>query len=273
MARHLYIFLSGFLLMLTINIYNDWSYEREILVNLREHVYQKCKTRDITTVVDSALHYQQMVQSPMTLIFSNKKFRTLKTVVTPASFQNFYYGKSACGAYAAFFTRLLTTMGYHAKIVQVNTATAKRAHMAVVIDYNNQHLVVDPYLGYSFKGPDGALSDINYVAANWDSYFKQRVPEGYGLEYDYKHGWSYTNWDKYGKFSQGLYTVLCKLFGKNNIDDISFHRLTMGYNKYYLLLSLLAFIFTALKAIRLNMPVPMKRKIIMKLYPPLTKIA
>lgn len=238
--------------MLTISIFNDWTYEREMLTNLRDHVYSKCKTRDITTVVDTALFYTHALQGPATTIFANRKFSSLKQYFAPSSFQNYYFRKDACGAYASFFCRLLTSAGYHTKIAQLNLSDRKGGHMTVCIDYKGKQYVVDPYLNHSFKGPDNKLSAINDVAKYWYSYYSLHLPEGYVPSYNYQYGWSFTNWDKFGAFSRGIYKVLCMVFDKKKVDQFSYHSYTMGFNKFYLVFSFMAFLISFYYSIRYN---------------------
>jgi hypothetical protein len=238
--------------MLTLNLFNDWSYERELLVNMREHVYQKCKTRDLTTLVDTALRYSSMLQNPTTEIYGNKKFNTLKKYFTSSSFNNFYFGKEVCGAYSAFFSRLMATMGYETKTTQMNVNGQPGGHMAVCIMDHGKLLAVDPLFGHNFKDANGNMSDIHAVAANWNNYYRYHLPAKYVPDYNYQYGWTFTNWDKFGSFSRGIYHVLCNMIGKEKVDNFSFYYYVKGFSKYYMLLSFFLFVFTFVKAIQLN---------------------
>jgi hypothetical protein len=252
LARFITVFFSGFLLMLTISIFNDWSYEKEMLANLRDHVYSKCETKDFTTFVDSALYYSHKLQQPATDIYFGKPFHSLKQYLAPSSFQNYYFGRDACGAYASFFVRLMTSAGYRAQITQVNIKHRKNAHMTVSIFANGKMYVVDPLFDHSFKGPDGKLSDIRQVSKNWYSYYSQHLPANYEPAYDYQYGWSFTNWDKFGSFSHGIYKILCFVFPKARVDTFSFRYYTQGYNKFFIVFAFIGFIFTFIHALRLS---------------------
>jgi hypothetical protein len=251
-ARFITIFFCGFLLMLTISIFNDWTYEREMLSNLRDHVYSKCQSRDITTVVDTALYYSHMLQEPATNIYFGKKFHSLKRFLVPSSFQNFYFGADACGAYASFFVRLMSSAGYRAQITQVNIRYKKNAHMTVCIFADNKMYVVDPLFGHDFKGPDGKLSDIRDVSKNWYTYYSKHVPPSYQELYNYQYGWSFTNWNKFGVVSRTMYKTLCFVLGKDRVDTFSLRYYTQGYNKFFWLFSFIGFVFTLIHALRLN---------------------
>lgn len=251
-ARFVAIFISGFLLMLTVSIYNDWSYEREMLTNLRDHVYSKCKSRDLAVIVDTALRYSHMLQDPATSIYADKKFSSLKQYLAPSSFRNYYFGKDACGAYASFFVRLMTSAGYKAQIVQVNLKSHKNGHMAVCIVQGSKMYLIDPLFAHDFKGPNGKLSDIRTVSKEWYSYYGKHVPENYVEAYNYQYGWSFTNWDKYGDISRSIYKGLCFIAGKERVDRFSFRHYIMGFNKFYLLFAFIAFLFTFIHALRLN---------------------
>lgn len=252
LVKYFSVFLSGFLLMLTISIFNDWTYEREMLVNLREHVYSKCKKRDITTIVDTALHYTHMLQDPATVVYANKNFSTLKQFIAPSSFRNYYFGKDACGAYAAFFSRLMASAGYRARILQLNLDDRKAGHMAVCIAYEGKQYLVDPYSNHVFKDSTGHISDVNDVAKNWYSYYSHYLPSSYPKYYNYQYGWSFTNWDKFGWFSRGIYKMSCTIFGKQKVDRFSFHSYLMGSNKFYLLSAFGSFLVMFYYSIRLN---------------------
>lgn len=252
LARFITVFIAGFFLMLTISIFNDWSYEKEMLRNLRDHVYSKCHKKDLTTFVDSALFYSHKLQQPATDIYFGKPFHSLKQYLAPSSFQNYYFGRDACGAYASFFVRLMTAAGYRAQIAQVNVKGHKGGHMTVCIFADNKMYLVDPLFEHSFKGPDGKLADIRDVSKNWYNYYSLYVPANYDPSYDYQYGWSFTNWDKFGAFTRGVYKIMCYLFTKPRVDTFSLRYYTQGYNKFFIVFAFLGFIFTFIHALRLS---------------------
>lgn len=254
MLRFAYAFVSGFLLMLTLNFFNDWSYEREVLVHLKEHIYAQCKTRDVNTLMDTALHYSTVLQSPSTEVFGNSEFTSFKKYFTTNSFQNYYFGKGACGAYSTFFIRLLSAMGFQSKVVQVTVNGKRGGHMSVVVMHQGKLLLVDPLFNHNFKDSNGNMSDINDVAKNWNSYYKYHLPANYVPDYNYQQGWTHSNWNKFGAFSRGIYNVACKYWGKQKVDQFCLYYQIQGINKYYMLICFFLFIFTLVKAIQLNFP-------------------
>lgn len=246
----LLIFLSGFLLMLSINFYSDWKYEEEIVSNLTEEINDKCQSKDLVCLVDTALYYTHVMQDPMRKLFSNRTFTSPKQFFTRHSFSNFYFGKGACGAYASFFCRVMAKLGYRTKFVILDTKQSKGAHIIICIEQGDKLILVDPYYGHPFKDSTGRLSEIQTVSKNWHSYYSKHLPADYLPEYDYQYGWHYTNWQKLGPLSGVMYKTLRIFMPKEKVDNLSLRYYIIKMNKVYVIVSFIGFLVCFVLGVR-----------------------
>lgn len=228
-------FTSGFLFCSSLFVFMEYDYEKSVLQSIVDKAKENTPHNNLTVLVDTLLSYTQQIQYPNTNIMFKGDYNFFKKIITPPSFSNFYFGEGVCGSYAAFFTRLMKYSGYKSYIVQMHMKNVNGAHMAVCILDSDKKYLVDPYFCHSFKDSNNHLSDINDVSNKWEEYYKKNVPDNYPQIYDYQNGWRFTNWDKLGAFSHGIYSALSKL-GFKELDNFSYRYYIMGYNKYIALL-------------------------------------
>jgi hypothetical protein len=240
-TRYIYLFLSGFFLMMAISFYMDYSFEEEILGNLADHVRSVSPNQDPETLIITALNVSNYLEARTTEIFQNKDFESLKVKLMSTSFSAYNYGGGACGSYTLFLARLLKNMGFKEKIVQLKVNGVWGGHITLGIESGRKLLLVDPLFKCSFKDSSGHLSDIHLVANNWDKY-KQQVPSNYDMAYNYQSGWRFTNWDKFGFLSRSIYKAGVFIFGKTKMDNLSVHYYYLGLSKIYFLFALLGFL-------------------------------
>lgn len=225
------IFVAGFLLSSAIHVYSDYDYESGILNATARYIRGNLNTNDLETFVDSSLIYIKSIQQPMTKL-STGNYNYLKEIITPPSFSNFYFGRGACGSYAAFYARVLNTAGYKSYPLQLLNKEGKINHIIVCCEYNGKRVVVDPLFNFSFRDSNNKLVDINEIKNNWHSYYKKTLPVNYPRIYSFENGWSFTNWNKYGVFSKNIRKLLVFLGGKKTIDNFSFRYYIFGYNRF-----------------------------------------
>jgi hypothetical protein len=236
-------FIAGIFFSSALFVWMEYDYEVSVLKSIVEKANKSTPNKNITSLVDTLLTYTNQIQYPNTNIMFDGEYNPFKKIITPPSFRNFYFGEGVCGSYAAFFARLMKHSGYKAYIVQMHTKRTKGARMAVCILDSGKKYLVDPYFCHPFKDTNNHLSDINDVAKRWNEYYKKNLPVNYPLTYDYQNGWRFTNWDKYGYLSRGLYNIL-SFAGVNQLDNFSFRYYIYGYNRYIaMLLGIISILF------------------------------
>lgn len=226
-----FIFLSGFMLMLAFMQYAVWSYEHEYVNTLADKIKSRCGDENITCMVDTALAYNIRLQTPANQLLSDKDFTTPQHWFTSTAFNNLYYGEGFCGAYADFFLLLMHKLGYRSKIILLEGKGRHNSHMAVGVEYRDKLLVTDPFFGFAYKNPQGALVDIHEVTRDWQYRYSRQVPAGYNPEFDYRYGWQYTNWQALGPLEKPVRHTGAFLLGKKAVDGFSsrYYRLRYGY--------------------------------------------
>lgn len=219
----------------------DYSFEEEVLANLAIHVKSKSIPGNTESVIRAALDDASYLDQRNTELLGDKTFHTWKVGLMSTSFAPYYYGGGACGGYSLFLARLLKKMGYHIKTVQVKVNGKYGGHITLGVVDGNRLLLVDPLYDLYYKDSLGHMVDIHEVAKNWSYYVKQ-VPPNYNHNYDYQSGWRYTNWDKLGIISRGIYKVGVKIFGKERVDNYAFTDHFSALSRNYFILSFLGFI-------------------------------
>ena len=129
-------------------------------------------------------------------------------------------------------------MGFKTKIIQQKVNGRFGAHITLGVEVNQQLILIDPLFNCLFKDSAGNLSDLNKVAANW-SFYKLNLPLDYDTTFTYRGGWRFTNWDKYGFISRGVYKMSCGIFGKAKTDNFSLRYYLLGVTKFYSIISLI----------------------------------
>jgi hypothetical protein len=240
LVRYISLFFSGFLLMLAISFYMDYSFEEEILKNLADHVRSVSPNQDPETLIVTALNTSNFLEERTSEIFKDKNFQSLKVKFMSTSFDAYNFGGGACGSYTLFLARLLKNMGFKVKIIQVRVNGVWGGHNTLGVEQGDRLLLLDPLFNCAFKDSTGRLSDIHEVANNWSMYSTQ-LPKGYNPAYDYQSGWRYTNWDKFGFLSRSAYKIGAFFLGKSKMDKLSVHYYYLGMSRIYFLVALFSF--------------------------------
>lgn len=235
--------------MMSISFYMDWKLEEEILNYLADHVRSISPSKDPESIIETALTASNYLEERHSEIFHDKPFQSFKVKLMSTSFAAFNYGGGDCGSYTLFLARLLKNMGYKVKIVQLKVNGVWGGHITLGIENGNKLLLVDPLFNCSFRDSSNHLSDIHTVASNW-GYYSKNLPKEYKSEYDYQSGWRYTNWDKFGFISRGIYNTGVFIFGKSRMDNLSVHYYYLGLSKIYFISSFLGFLLFILNPIR-----------------------
>ena len=130
-------------------------------------------------------------------------------------------GNGDCGGYSTFLMALLERKGYHVKLCQMRVNGAYGGHITVCVQLPGRLVVVDPLYDETFSDANGRLSDIRTVSAHWPYYRSRIADAGYRDEYDYNQGYRFTNWDKFGPLTRGIYASFSFFGGKEWADTLS----------------------------------------------------
>ena len=232
--------------MFSLSIYMDWKFEEEVLQNLATHVNTRIKNPKKIDIIQSALNDASYLDERNTELLGDKTFNTLRVYLMSESFAPYFYGGGACAGYSLFLSRLLGKLGFETKIIQLKVKGVPGGHITLGIVDGNRLLLVDPLYNLAYKDSSGNLVDIHDVAKNWNNYYRYQVPQNYNLKYDYQEGWRFTNWDKFGSFSRGIYKIGVFIFGKKKVDNFSFASEFSGLSRSYFVIAFLGFlVFTS----------------------------
>ena len=245
-VRYIAVFIAGFLLMFSLSIFMDWRFEEEVVNNLAIHVRSKCQSSNKQDIIRTALHDASYLDERNTELLGDKTFKTLRVNLMSESFAPYWYGGGACGGYSLFLSRLLRKMGFETKVIQLRANGVFGAHISLGIVDGNRILLIDPLYNLAYKDSVGNLVDIHEVANNWNNYYRYQVPQNYNLKYNYQEGWRFTNWDKFGSLSRGIYKIGVSIYGSEKMKNYCFASNYSSLFRTYFVVSFLGFlIFTS----------------------------
>jgi hypothetical protein len=147
----------------------------------------------------------------------------------------FFSGSGACGMYSLFTCRLLTEMGYECRVVQQKVQGTWGGHITLEVNLNrfnrnlpDRWMLIDPLFNHVFVDSQHRELSAMQVKEQWPKSLVQLpveydiflLPTEYDMKYNYQEGYRYTNWDKLGVLSRGVYST-GKLIGLP-MDTFSF---------------------------------------------------
>jgi hypothetical protein len=147
----------------------------------------------------------------------------------------FFSGSGACGMYSLFTCRLLTEMGYECRVVQQQVQGTWGGHITLEVNLNrfnrnlpDRWMLIDPLFNHVFVDSQHRELSAMQVKEQWPKSLVQLpveydiflLPTEYDMKYNYQEGYRYTNWDKLGVLSRGVYRI-GKLMGLP-MDTFSF---------------------------------------------------
>jgi hypothetical protein len=175
--------------------------------------------------ISDAVHYTYYLLQRRSEIFRSTSDDTpLKEKIFHSPIRAAIDGDGECGGYSTFLMSLLDRKGYNVKPCQMNVNGNYGGHITVCVQLPGRLVVVDPLYNETFADANGRLSDINTVSEHWPFYRARITNEQYKDEYDYSKGYRFTNWDKFGFATRGIYASLSFFGGKDWADTISFRR-------------------------------------------------
>jgi hypothetical protein len=166
-------------------------------------------------LVDSILNLTSIILNDSNLRFSNE-FDKLKN-----------YKKKGCGGYTIFFIKLLKSNGINSRIVQLTVNNIRGGHIACEVEIDKKIAFVDPMNTFIFKNAKGEFQSAeeslkNFVYLNKPEYYAFNHIEGY----------SYTNWNKFGKISKFVFNSLF-FINSEFAANFSFQTLMIYYKIYF----------------------------------------
>lgn len=197
--------------------------------------------------VKEAVHYTYYLLKRRTEIFSATGDEIpLKQRVFHSPIRASIDGYGDCGGYSTFLMALLDRKGYRVRPVQLKVNGVYGGHITVCVNLHGKQVLVDPLYDEVFTDANGHLSDIRQVSSHW-AYYQARITNpDYRPEYEYSQGYRFSNWDKLGFVTKGIYSGLRWVGGKQWAESLSVHQYIMDtyFNGFiFSALYVLAFLF------------------------------
>jgi hypothetical protein len=244
-----------------------------LLMEIRDFVRTKKLLNGIVTKITA----QPNTQGEMGLV--KNTLATVRTLSKPRTdfFQGelqysddyleaFFSGSGACGMYTLFTCRLLTELGYDCRVVQQRVQGTWGGHITLEVNLNRfnksqpaRWMLVDPLFNHMFLDTQQRELSADAVKEHWpktmgqapDEYDISQLPADYDIKYNYQQGFRYTNWDKLGPVSRGIYHLgkFCQL----PMDTFSFRAVFIRQHFWNIAIygfGLLGTLFVALRARR-----------------------
>jgi len=201
--------------------------------------------------VKEAVHYTNFLLKRRSNIFNSTADEIpWKQKLFPSTLRASIDGQGSCGGYSNFLMTILKRKGYSVKACQLKVGDAYGGHQTVCVALAGKLVLVDPWYEEMFLDENGHLSDINEVGRHWTFYSSRIADPSYRPEYTYEHGFRFTNWDKFGGFSRGIYRLLILVKGKEWTDQVSLRPFFLDVFSIYFFLSVTTLFILVIYRIR-----------------------
>lgn len=136
-------------------------------------------------------------------------------------------GEGACGHLSFLLMDVLSREGFNSKPALILNQDGLNVHVILQVSFPNQVVFVDPLYNWLYLSSDGnpiAETDFSIV---WRESAGLCPRKGI-LQYPIEHGFSYTNWKKFGVFQSQMMWLSEQLTGQHR-DDISIRSMLPGW--------------------------------------------
>lgn len=248
--RYFLIFLNGFLLASIGYFYMEDSYEKQVFHAIAHKVGMNAdpKLNNTKELIKQSLHVTHYLGEPRVNIFNKEDIQSVKSdFIHPVTF-DLMAAKGSCGSYSFILSRLLDEMDIPNRIAQMKVGDDFGGHIIVEAKTEDGWVALDPSYDLFFTTPAGKLASFKDVSSNWD-YFKNQVPAGYNMEYQYKDV-RYTNWEKIPVIMPVIKQALNLAIGKEKADEFSLRSFTL--RKFHILFLLALSIYIIVLAVSIK---------------------
>ena len=243
---YLLCFLNGLLLSLFLVVSLQDKYENSFFNGLSRQVVARSPVGREDSLLIRAMgtcHDLLYARSPL---FDDQVERSwIDKYIYPLS-TDLITAQGACGSYSNILCRLLQTLDYDVRLVQMKAGDTSVCHILVEVNSSRGWVVLDPLYNLYFVRPDGTLASFADVSGNW-AWYRWQVPPGYDFHYRYE-GARYTNWNKIPVILPVLKNFLGYFMSKESLEHFSLRIYFL--RKYlvlkYILLTFLILVFSLL---------------------------
>ena len=211
-----FLFLSSLLLILS-----EWQHENNLYRNIGRAVRLNATDQSDTAIIREAMLSINAMMQARSKVFQDHETHSLKQSLFNSADIDLMYGSGACGGYSMVLARTLQLMGYNVRIGQLKTITnGYGGH--IIIEYWSDLLgkwvMVDPLFLYIPIDQKNVMAAASEVAAEWSTY-SPSMPEELRNWFQFTDV-RYTNWSKWGWFSNSIRSILEISIGKKNTSEI-----------------------------------------------------
>ena len=136
-------------------------------------------------------------------------------------------GEGACGHLSFLLMDVLSREGFNSKPALILNQDGLNVHVILQVSFPNQVVFVDPLYNWLYLSSDGnPIAETDFLILWRES--AGLCPRKGILQYPIEHGFSYTNWKKFGVFQSQMMWLSEQLTGQHR-DDISLRSMLPGW--------------------------------------------
>ena len=128
-------------------------------------------------------------------------------------------GGGSCGYSSELGVRVFERLGYSARLIQVIDEEQSTRHVVMDASKDGVHAVIDPIFGHVHLDNSGGFASIEFLIQHWEQ-VKEELPKNSKISlYTYEHGVRFTNWNRFGTFSDKIQSIVAFVgFDPNTIS-------------------------------------------------------
>ena len=218
------VFLVGFCSVLMSGVYAlFWSLERSLVEDIALRVEHSEDELDAIRRHTDFVHFLTRGRMGMGL---HDAPDFVDALLSP-TLQMLLKGEGACGHLSFLLMDVLSREGFNSKPALILNQDGLNVHVILQVSFSNQEVYLDPSYNWLYLSNDGSpIAEADFSIAWRES--AGRCPREGILHYPIEHGFSYTNWKKFGIFQSPVMWLGEQLTGQHT-DDISIRSMLPGW--------------------------------------------
>jgi len=243
-SSYFFYFLVGFLLALLVTVRMQDEFEAGFFDSLAQKVQADTHDPSPDSMLIGAMHVTHALLISRTAIYnSTARSGFISNYIHPLS-SDLVTADGACGSYAAVLCRLLQSLNFEPRLLQMEGSDGKVCHIVLEVLSSKGWIVLDPLYDLSFRRKDGSFASFQDVSHDWSLYGRQ-APAGYNPAYCYSSA-RYTNWGKVPVIMPFARLLIGWRLDKDALDHLSLR--TFFLRKYLIIEYLTALLLLLLLA-------------------------